>query len=239
VYRKLAAYSGNRWRPASLWRAPRTRAGRDRRPGRPARRLPRRVRRNDSRSATGVTAVETFRRDRARERQRYRRMLGRERHRRRRERAEAKLRSSARQLPAKTRTKLLASNCNCRDADSQFRRTRSGWVARERSGATTVARGGLPIRALAYRGWTCGREGASTRIGRAGGAVRWWRRFSHLAMPRGGSEHHKVPAFSTQGHNSAERGAARTESGLTTASHVTAAACSAAPPFVPNGSLVT
>jgi len=43
---------------------------RDRQPGWPARRLPRRVRSNESRFATGVTAAETCRRDRARHGQR-------------------------------------------------------------------------------------------------------------------------------------------------------------------------
>jgi len=79
-------------------------------------------------------------------------MLGCERRRRRRERAEANLRSSGATVAREQRRESISAHCNYRDADSQFRRTRSGWVARERSGATTVARGGLPIRALAYRG---------------------------------------------------------------------------------------
>ena len=180
---------------------------RDRQPGWPARRLPRRVRSNDSRSATGVTAVETCRRDRARQGQRYRRMLGCERRRRRRERAEANLRISGATVARETRAKIPASNCNCRDADSLVRRTRSGWVARERSGATTAASGGLPIRALAYRGRLCGCEGASARISRAGGAVKV---VAPLLSPRGGArwKHAPMNGYSClrQGRRSAERG---------------------------------
>jgi len=95
-------------------------------------------------------------------------MPGRERRRRRRERAEANLQISGATVALQTCAESMVPYRNWRDADSLVRRTLSGWVARERSGATTVARGGLPFHAFAYRGRRADMKGRTREMaGRA------------------------------------------------------------------------
>jgi len=100
--------------------------------GRPARRLPRRVRSNDSRSAAGVTAVDTCRHDRTSHEQRPSRMLGCERRRRRREHAEANLRISGATVARETGVETLPYIATGVTLIRSFaERAQGGWRVRE------------------------------------------------------------------------------------------------------------